>query len=183
LENVPNGTIDIFVTSDQLATCKGKLTWNVTDLEGQSLVQESVDLDIPARKSEKFKTLNLQDQIQKLGANGFLTWLKLDVDGKTVSENMVSLALPKELPLLDPKIATEIEGTSDGFAVTLKTEKPALWTWLELENADAKFSDNFVHVTPDSPKTISIQPARQLSKDYFATALRVRSLFDTYLPA
>jgi beta-mannosidase len=183
LENVKNGTIDIFVTSDRLEACNGKLTWNVTDLEGQSLAQESVDLDIPARKSEKFKTLNLQDQIQKLGVNGFLTWLKLDVDGKTVSENMVSFALPKELKLSDPKIATEVEETSDGFAVTLKTEKPALWTWLELENADAKFSDNFVHVTPDNPVQIEVfNLNQQLNKDYFTKALRVRSLFDTYLP-
>jgi beta-mannosidase len=183
LENVPNGTIDIFVTSDQLAACNGKLTWNVTDMEGKSLAQESVNLDIPARKSEKFKTLNLQDQIQKLGANGFLTWLKLDVDEKTVSENMVSLALPKELPLLDPKITTEIDDTADGFTVVLKAEKPALWTWLELENADAKFSDNFVHVTPDNPVQIEVfNTNQQLNKDDFTKALRVRSLFDTYLP-
>ena len=40
-------------------------------------------------------TLNLQEQIQKLGANGLLTWLKLEVAGKVVSENLVLLALPK----------------------------------------------------------------------------------------
>ena len=61
-------------------------------------------MKIPARKSEKVKTLNLQEQIQKLGANGLLTWLKLEVDGKTVSENLVLLALPKELKLADPKL-------------------------------------------------------------------------------
>jgi beta-mannosidase len=183
LENIHDGTIDVFVTSDRLATCNGKLTWNVTDLEGKSLMQESADLDIPARKSRKFKTLNLQEQIKKLGANGFLTWLKLDVDEKTVSENMISFALPKELKLLDPVITMEIDNSHDEFAVTIKSEKPALWSWLELENADAKFSDNFIHITPDSPRTISVLPAQQLSKDDFAKALRVRSLFDTYLPA
>jgi beta-mannosidase len=160
----------------------------VTDLNGKSLAQESVELEIPARKSEKVKTLNLQDQIQKLGANGILTWLKLDVDGKTVSENMISFALPKELKLGDPKLATTVETQESrsgfNFLVTLKAEKPALWTWLELENAAAKFSDNFVHVLPDESVQIEVfNLDQQLSKDAFTKALRVRSLFDTYLPA
>ncbi len=99
LENMKDGTIDIFVTSDLLEAHHGKLTWNVTDLNGKSLARESRGVKIPARKSEKVKTLNLQEQIQKLGANDFYTWLKLEVDGKTVSDNLVLLALPKELKL------------------------------------------------------------------------------------
>ena len=61
LENVPNGIVDMFVTSDLLEARYGKLTWSVTDLDGQSLVQETVNVKIPARKSEKVKTLNLQE--------------------------------------------------------------------------------------------------------------------------
>jgi beta-mannosidase len=182
LENIKDGAIDIFVTSDELESYHGKLIWNVTDLDGKSLAQESMPIKIDARKSEMVKSLNLQEQIQKLGANGFLTWLKLEVDGKTVSENLVLLALPKELKLADPKLATAINDSSNGFVVTIKSEKPALWTWLELENADAKFSDNFVHVTPDAPQTILVQPKQSLSKENFIQQLRVRSLFDTYLP-
>jgi beta-mannosidase len=181
LENTKDGTIDIFVTNDRLENHHGRLTWNITDLDGNSLLKESMDLEIPARKSQKVKTLRLQDQIQKLGANGFLTWLKLEVDGKTVSENMVSFVLPKELKLSDPKLATVVEEASGGFAVTIKSEKPALWTWLGLENADAKFSDNFLHVTPDAAGTILVSPVQKMDRDAFANALRIRSLFDTYL--
>ncbi len=183
LENVEEGTVDIFVTSDLLKTRRGTLTWNVTDLEGRSLAQASSNLEIPARKSLKVKTLNLQEQIQKVGANGFLTWLILDVDERTVSDNLVLLALPKELKLLDPKLSTSVDESGSGFLVKIESEKPALWAWLELEGADAKFSDNFVHVTPDSPRTILVQPGRRLNKDDFTKALRVRSLFDTYSQA
>ncbi len=181
LENLKDGTIDIFVTSDRLENQNGKLTWNVTDLDGNSLLKESTDLEIPARKSQKAKTLSLQDQIQKLGANGFLTWLKVEVDGETVSENMVSFALPKELKLSDPKFATVVTETADGFSVTVKSEKLALWAWLGLENADAKFSDNFFHVTPETTRTILIQPKQPMSKNEFVETLRVRSVFDTHL--
>jgi beta-mannosidase len=183
LENIQNGTIDIFITSDLSGAKHGRLTWNVTDLDGKTLAQESIHVKIEARKSEKVKTLNLQDQIQKLGAGGILTWLKLEVGGNTASENLVLLALPKELKLADPRLATTVNDSGDGFLVTIKSEKPALWTWLELENADAEFSDNFIHVTPNAPQTILVRPVQRLSKDGFTKVLRIRSLFDTYLPA
>ncbi len=179
-ENVPNGTVEVFITNDLLEARHGKLTWEVTDLEGRSLAQDTARVKIPARKSEKVKTLNLQEQIQKLGANGLLTWLKLEVDGKTVSENLVLLALPRELKLPDPKLVTSVDESEKGFLVTIKSEKPALWTWLELENSDAKYADNFIHLLPDTPRTIRVQPEQSLSKDNFVKELRVRSLFDTY---
>ena len=92
--------------------------------------------------------------------------------------------MPKELKLADPKLATTVDESGDGFLVTIKSEKPALWTWLELENADAKFSDNFVHLMPDSPRDdFGSTQVSQLNKDDFVKELRVRSLFDTYLPA
>jgi beta-mannosidase len=179
-ENVANGTVEVFITNDLLEARHGKLTWEVTDLEGRSLVQDTARVKIPARKSEKVKTLNLQEQIQKLGANGLLTWLKLEVDGKTVSENLVLLALPRELKLPDPKLVTSVGESEKGFLVTIKSGKPALWTWLELENTDAKYADNFIHLLPDKPQTIRVQPEQSLSKDNFVKELRVRSLFDTY---
>ncbi len=181
LENVQDGTIDIFVTSDLLEAKNGKLKWNVTDLAGVSLLNESEDLKIPSRKSAKVKTLQLQDQVRQFGANGFLTWLKLEVDGKTVSENMVSFAPPKEMRLADPKLATSISETPGGFFVTIKSEKPALWTWLELNNAEATFSDNFIHVTPDAPGIISVHVDKKMDKTAFANTLKIHSLFDTYL--
>jgi beta-mannosidase len=182
LEHASDGTIDLFVTSDLLESHHGKLSWNVTDLAGNSLVQDSLSVSLPANKSEKVKTLNLQEQIQKFGANGILTWLKLEVNGRTRSENLVLLALPKELNLSDPKMVTKVEQSGDGFLVTIKSEAPALWVWLGLVNEDARYSDNFIHLLPDKPQSILVQPKSTMSLEVFLKNLQVRSLFDTYLP-
>ena len=64
--------------------------------------------------------------------------------------------------------------------VTLTTEKPALWTWLSLDDADTRYSDNFFHITPGNPVQIRVTPAKSMSKSQFAKSLRVRSLYDTY---
>jgi beta-mannosidase len=182
LENAKDGTIELFVTSDLLESRHGKLSWNITDLAGKTLAQDSMSVEIPSRKSEKIKTLNLQEQIQKVGANNLLTWLKLEVGGKIVSENLILLALPKELKLLNPKLTASVKESGGGFLVTIKSENPALWVWLDLENADAKYADNFFHLPPGAPQTILVQPKQPLGKDDFIRQLQVRSLFDTYLP-
>jgi beta-mannosidase len=179
-ENLDAGTIDIFVTSDRLEKQTGNLTWAITDGEGNSLLQETMNVEIPARQSWQVKTLALKEHIQKLGANGFLTWLKLEVAGDVVSENMVSLALPKELKLADPKFTTVVAETTDGFSVRVTSEKLALWTWLGLDKADATYADNFFHLQPGTPRTILVRPKSPLSRDQFVAALRVRSLFDTH---
>jgi beta-mannosidase len=183
LENTKDGTIDIFITNDLLESHQGKLRWKVTDLAGKILAQDTLPVEIPSRKSVHVKTLDLREWIGKLGMNDFFTWLGLEVQGKAVSDNLVLFALPKEYHLADPALTADVDKASDGFLVTVSSKTPALWVWLGLENADAKYSDNFVHLMPTAPNKIFVQPRTRLNKSDFVKQLQVRSLFDTYLPA
>ncbi len=181
LEDPKNGTIDVYVTSDRLAACQGTLSCTVTDLEGTALAQESLALDIPARTSVKAKTLDLNPQVQKAGANNLLAWLKLVIDGQVVSENLVTLVPPKDMKLPNPNLKTTIEKSTGAFLVTVSAEKPALWVWLELEGVDARFSDNFVQLSAGGTAQILVHPAKSLGAAEFEQNLRVRSLVDTYV--
>ena len=181
LENTKDGTIDVFVTSDEMKSHHGRLSWNVTDLVGKTLDRDSMRVAIPARKSEKVKTLHLEEQIKRHGVSGLLTWLALDVDGKTVSENLVLLALPKELELNDPKLAVSVEPSSHAFCVTVTSTTPALWVWLGLKNADAKYADNFFHLMPNAPRTILVYPKQPMSREAFLDELQARSLYDAHV--
>jgi len=180
LADSENGTVDIFVSSDRLEPCRGTLTWNVTGVEGKTLARGSDVLDIPARQSQKVKTLDLRDQNQAQGANNVLTWLKLVVAERAVSDNLVLFVFPKDLKLADPQLKTSVVETQEGFLVALTAEKPALWAWLSFDELDAKFSDNFVYVTADTPARIQVVPGKRMTKANFTKALRARSLFDTY---
>jgi beta-mannosidase len=183
LENSKDGTIDLFVTNDLLESAHGKLKWKVTDLTGKVLAQDSFPVELPSRKSANVKKLDLHEQIAQSGTSGFLTWLELEVHGQIVSNNLVLFALPKEYKLSDPQLKTSVDDTPDGFLVTFTSQNPALWIWLGLDNADARYSDNFFHLTPGTAQKILVRPWTQLGKDDFVQQLRVRSLFDTYLPA
>ena len=180
LENAANGTIDVFVTSDRIEDVRSKLQWNATDAEGKPLDGGSLTVEIPARQSRKVTTLDLGKLCQQRGANNILTWLKLDVGGETVSDNLVLFTAPKDIKLADPQIKPAVQKTRDGFLVTLLATKPALWAWVSLDEADARYSDNFVHLAPSVPQKILVHPSRPISEREFARQLRVQSLFHTY---
>jgi beta-mannosidase len=125
------------------------------------------------------QSVSLLEALQSHGTQDLLVWLRLNVDGRTESENLVTLAYPREFNLLDPRISADVSERNGGYTVTLRAVHPALWTWLELDGADARFSDNFVHVMQEHPATIEVFPARPMGKEAFQRSLRIRSLYDT----
>jgi beta-mannosidase len=126
------------------------------------------------------KQLDLRELAEKFGANNLLVWLKLEVSGQPVSENLVTLVFPKEVPLVDPQLTTQIKKTGNSFRVTLKSDAPALWAWVTLKDVDASYSENFAHVRPGSPLEIIVKPSRAMTEREFSEALQVQSLFNTY---
>ncbi|MEN6459318.1 MAG: glycoside hydrolase family 2 protein [Thermoguttaceae bacterium] len=174
IEDAKKGTVEVYVTSDRLEDCRGTLVWTVTDPSGKKLTDGRLSLDIPARKSARVHSL------EKLPKDA-LVWLRLDIDGQTVSDNLVTLVYPKELNLVDPKLSAEVTEKDGAFLVTLRSEHPALWTWIDLDGTDARFSQNFIHLSQESPGQIEVRPAKPLDKATFEKSLRIRSLYDTYV--
>ncbi|OGV70693.1 MAG: hypothetical protein A2283_11695 [Lentisphaerae bacterium RIFOXYA12_FULL_48_11] len=178
-EDVKSGKVDVFVTSDRMEACNGNLAWSVTDVSGKQIKKGSLDVEIPAHTSRMVQSLDLQDEIRKMGVKNLLVWLKLDVDGKMVSDNMVTFVYSRELELCDPGLSADVKEKDGKFTVTLNAKCPALWAWVELDGLDARCSDNFVHVSKDSPATIIVTPAVLMKKKTFKKALKVRSIYDT----
>ncbi|HEX7653002.1 MAG TPA: glycoside hydrolase family 2 protein, partial [Verrucomicrobiae bacterium] len=182
-EHPETGQADLYVSSDMRTAQKGTLKWRVTDLAGTQLRAGQQRLDIPPLASRQVQTLDLQVEVKKLGAENLLTWLALEVDGQTVSENLLFLAWPKEMALGDPGLQTHVEPGDSGYWVTLSTRRVGLWCWLELAECDARFSDNFVHVTPDRPQKLWVKTAQPLDQAAFTSQLLARSLFDLGRPS
>lgn len=183
LEDEKAKCVSIYLTSDLAKKQRGQIEWRVTNLEGNLLDDGSLAIEIEPRKSCVARALDLNALAQQHGDKNLLVWLKLAVDGHEVSRNLVSLARPKDIDLLDPKLKTAVVETQTGFRVKLSAEKPALWAWLSLSDMDARYSDNFVHLEANQPFEIEVRPAKKLSRTEFEKMLTARSLFDTYAHA
>ncbi len=180
VEDSSHGRMRIFVSSDCGESRRGKVSWEVTDAAGNGLSADALAVELPPRASKEVKTLDLQRELKEHNSSNVLLWLKLVVNDRVESENLAMFVPPKALPLADPQLETTAKKTEQGFEVTVTARHPALWCWLNLEGADARFSDNFVHVRAGAPARLLVIPANQMPETEFAKALRVQSLFETY---
>lgn len=96
-----------------------------------------------------------------------------------VSENLVLLSRPKHIEFADPRISVQIDPIEENvFDITLKTQAPALYTWLTLP--DATFSDNFIDLRPKHERTIRMTVPLGMTRLQVQALLKVQSLYDTY---
>ncbi|NLF30700.1 MAG: glycoside hydrolase family 2 protein [Planctomycetes bacterium] len=200
VEDAATSTVEVHVTNDTAAAIAGHVRWSVMDLDGRELDGGRLPVRAAARKNTFVRKLDVSrharrygGDLQRLtrnpskpapgqGAENLIIRLTLEGrGGKVLATNLVTLSRPKRLELRDPKIKATLRKADGGaFRVTLTAARPALWAWLELGNADARYSDNFVHLAPGEPVEIIVQPAARMSAAAFRRQLKVRSLVDTY---
>ncbi len=178
--NEKTGEVTLWTSSDRLDNVQGSLRWQVTDLAGVLLNSGSREVSLPAQKSQLVTTLKLQSLVQQYGATNLLVWATLQTAGQTVSESLNTLAMPKQLPLLNPGLQADVTGAGTDWSLTLQAAHPALWTWVQVADPDARYSDNFVHIEPGVPARITVHLTQPVQKAEFVAGLQVRSLFDTY---
>ncbi len=181
VENIEKGNVELYITSDLLKPCTGELSWTLTSVKGEILLQDLLQVDIPSRRSRHVHTLRLKKYLKEYGVRNLMLWLDLSVEGRHNTTNFVSFARPKHLELRDPCIEPEISSDNkSNTVVTLTAKAPALWTWLELDDIDARFSDNFFHLLPGKPAQVKISTRTAVTLEMIRKQLRVRSLIDTY---
>jgi beta-mannosidase len=180
IEDEEKCTVDIHVTSDLLEAAEGVLNWTVTDMDGKEIVSGSKAMSIAASRNTLVQTLDLKAEVERFTARNLLIWLELvDSDGHVVSDNLVTFAKPKHLNLVrNPGIVSSIKSEDKYFIVSLQSDAPALWCWLELSDTDAKLSDNFINLRPGKTVEIIIKPQSALSLEELETQLIIRSVVD-----
>jgi beta-mannosidase len=108
-------------------------------------------------------------------------WLDLETETGAYSRNLVLFGRPKQMDLLVPAFERDLSDNGDGsFALKLATDAVALWTWLELSESDAVFSDSFFSLCPGTERTIRIEPRKPMTLAEIKAQLVVKSLVDTY---
>lgn len=178
VEDKPAQAVAIHLTSDALEPIRGTLTWRVTDAEGAPIASESREVEALPQQNRLVMTLNCASYLARAGLRNLCVWAEFAVDGVVVSENFVTFVRPKHLALKKPRIRLASETQPDGtLRVTLKTNLAALFVWVQHPAGPVQASDNFFHLLPDTPKTITVR----LPERADAAGLRAYSLVDTHL--
>jgi beta-mannosidase len=171
--------VTIHITNDHRNAVTGTVRWTISDLHGRDLASDEFDVTTAERTSKDVMTLSVSKYVESHSSRNLLVWLELFVEGKLVSDNMVLLCRPKHLELERPAISVATESTDkeNTHLVTLSTNVPALYVWLEVpgatDPATTSFEDNFFHLHPQRPYTMQVT-CSDVSK------LVVKSLANTF---
>ncbi len=172
------GQCDLFAVNDQMQSLQGQLLWRITTLQGETVSSGELDIAVPAHTSREVYSIDFTAAEAKYGQKNLLVWAEIRIGGKTVSDTMTALVKPKDLHLPDPGLTWNVRKSRDGFAVRVHTQRPALWTWLDLHEVHAKYSDNFVHLMPGGCAEWLVRPEKDLSVRELQQHLRVRTVRD-----
>ncbi len=180
VEDAERGSIAVFAANDTRARFQGTVHWTATDAQGKRLDQGKLSARVAAGKSAKLGSLRLRGLLDSVSSRDLLVWLELVCDRQLVSENLVTFSRPKHLKLVDAEIETKVRKRRGRFEVSLRARRAALFCWLDLSRADARFSDNFFHLRPGRQVKMWVSPAQPMELERFERQLVVRHLGSTY---
>lgn len=181
VENIEAGTVEVHITSDRREAVTSEVQWQLQTVAGELVDDGRLPHTILPGQNCLLQTIDLQEALATYGPRQLLLWLTLTVDGRTVSTNLVHFVRPKHLELADPQISWQVTGNQKQAQVTLTSQKPALFVWLSLQSSDGRFSDNFFHLQPGLPVTVTVE--RTVDETAWADDLTVCSLYHTYQPS
>ncbi|MEO0596898.1 MAG: glycoside hydrolase family 2 protein [Chloroflexota bacterium] len=163
-------TVDIYVSHHGRHPLVGDVAWTLTTATGAILVEGVHGFSVGARSSEVVQTISLKDYRQQYEDNDLLLWLQCKRDATVLSDAVLMLVDTVELALPEPTISVKArEQGGDTYEVQLSTDVVAMYVWLDAP--DARFSDNFFHMRPSVPYSVTVTaPA--------IASLQVRSLYD-----
>ena len=177
------GVVDVYVMNDRRTGGKANLSWNLVTTEGKSLRKKDSTIDLPANGSALVETVSLTDAEKQGGLANLLLWMTVTPQNGPAETNIAYFVLPGQLTLPVPIVKTVVAGAGKQFTVTLSSPQPALWTWLNFEkDPNARYSDNFVHLQPGAPVTITVDCEEGHSVEDFRAQLKVRSVRDFITP-
>jgi len=174
------GILQVFVHNDLRQRFKGSVTWRIGDTQGRIMRESGCAVTIAPGTVRRLGVIKLGDLLERLTAQRLVVWLSIVADdGYVLSSNSAYFAPPRDMQIFKPDIQVDIRPWDDHcYAVTLTTERPAFWCWLEVRDCNARYDENFIHLPPNQPCRIRVTPLHGMRIGEFREALRIRSIWD-----
>ena len=100
------------------------------------------------------------------------------VSGSTMGVHVWNLPVRSDYKGDLPK--ANVKAEIDGFKVTLTTDKPAFWVWMNAKGIRGEFDDNAVTLVPGWPRTFTFKPKDPVTPAAFKDAFSVTHLSELY---
>lgn len=100
--------------------------------------------------------------------------------GPDYSRNIYHFSPLKRIELPQPQLSVKSRQVGHHLLIEISTDKLAKYVYLEAENIEGRFSDNFFDLLPGESKIVLFYPRNPRTLSEFEKSLRILSLRDTY---
>jgi beta-mannosidase len=174
--------VHLHTISEATSPVRGVLGWELFHLGGRVILAGHKRVVLRPRTSAFQQSLDLKRPIEKFGRENLYLRIALEVDGSCISEETVFLAPPRTLAL--ERAAAEVDFTRrspDTWSLSFRS--PAFQHRLayEFDGLETRQeSDNWFDLYPNRAKRVTVTFAEPVDSKRIASALRLRSLVDSY---
>ena len=174
------GPIEIHTVWDGPEPRSAVLEWMLQTLDGETVRSGGSEFSMEPGRGVLRETHDLSADVARVGRERvFLRAVLRGEHGEHISESTVFFSAPRELELKKVPIAISGEITMDGdCTLTFQAESFQYGVCLELEGVSVRFSDNFFHLHPGQPRTVSV--LGELGTPDVMNQLALYSLIDTF---
>ena len=177
--HVEDGTLAVYVVSDRLEPVAASLRTRVISLDGRTLDDTTLAVNIPAQSSQIYLRTPLSGlQAKGIDFSHVFVATDLTADGRTLSSNLVYLVPTHEIHLPAAAIESVVVPGADGCRLRLSAKVLARSVHVTFGKLDARPSDDYFDLIPGQPVEIKAEGAA--SAEELRRELKVQSLVDAF---
>lgn len=182
--SIPAGkTHEIWAINDHGAPMDATVTVTCLGFDGQSIQAKQLTKVVPPRSSlllQKVEDETFGTESER--ESRFVTLgLTAKVNGSVETyQNEFFFNTFKKCELAEASVKAAPEKKAEGWFVTLTTDKPAFFVWLNVPGMQGEFSDNSFTLLPGTPITVKYTPKSDVTFETFQKGLTVTHLRKSY---
>jgi beta-mannosidase len=171
--------VDVYVVSDKLQPLSGTIHMHLLDFSGNSLLEQTKEVQVPAQSSAIYFTVDKAALSAKGDPRRTFLVFDLEVAGKKVSRNLIFFDVTHDLELpVAPKIETTFNQSGGDSTITLQSQKLARSVYLSFGDLDVQTSDNYFDLLPGEAVTIRLKSSA--TPEQVRGAMKVTSLTEAF---
>jgi beta-mannosidase len=170
--------LKVGIVNDRLEQVNGQLILRLMDFDGLVVWERASLVEIPANSSRDYFNENKYEFLLRKDTRKLFLTAELIEGGKVISKNTFFFRPFKELTVPKPTVEYSIAKADNGYDIQLHTDKLSKNVYLQIEDEEGFFSDNYFDMLPGSRVTINLDT--DITESKLNEALTVRTLDDAF---
>jgi len=170
----------LFVTNDTTKTWTGEVRWSLETLAGGRLDQGIEMVSAKPLAVTPLRSLDFSGKVHEQNRRQVVLVVELWKGREFLARQLGTFAPNKHLELAAPQLETKTSIAGQYLIIKIKTGCLARFVELELDGVDVVFSDNYFDLPAGQTATVTCPLPNDWTVEQARSAVRLRSLFDSY---